>query len=111
MDIAFTGTVVTTLDGVIKQAAHAVSVVLIIFGCIDPSLRGDTMCPAWTVMEGEAFDVVSEFTQRSGGCGTCETCTNDDDFETQFIIGGHQGHGGFIFFPFGIYRAGRNFAI
>jgi len=86
MYIAFAGAVVAPFDGVVEEAVYAVAVVLIIFGSVDPSLGGNTVCAAGAVMERKALDVVAQFAEGCGSGSAGEAGTDDDDIEAEFVV-------------------------
>ena len=63
MDVGFTGAVVATLERVVEKSIHAIAVILVVLGCIDPSLCGNTVCTARRILETECFHFISQFTQ------------------------------------------------
>jgi hypothetical protein len=67
MYIGFPGSIITSFDGIIKESIYTVSIILVILGRIDASLRSDAVCSSRTVMEGEALYLVAQFTQGGSG--------------------------------------------
>ena len=64
--VGFTGTIVSTLDGIVEKAVDGVVVVLIVLCSVDTSLGCDGMGPAGGVADAENLDVVTKFTEGSG---------------------------------------------
>ena len=85
VDIAFARAEVAAFDRVVEQAVHAIAVVLVILGGIDPALGGNAVGAAWAVLNTERFDVVTELTK--GGCrrGSSQTGADDDDVVFPFV--------------------------
>ena len=60
VNIGFTGTVVASLYGIIEQPVDAVAIVGIVLGGIDPSLRGNAVSTARTVLDTEILHVEAQ---------------------------------------------------
>ena len=60
VDIRLAGAEVPSLDCVVKEAPDAVSIVLVILGGIDATLRGDGVGAAGTVVEAEGLHLIAE---------------------------------------------------
>ena len=73
VDVGFARAEVAAFYGVIEEAIDAVAVVLIIFCGVDAALRGDGVGAAGLILKAEAFDLVAELAERSGGRSACES--------------------------------------
>ena len=69
---------VAALDGVVKQTAHRVAVIAIIFRGIDATLRGDRVRAARAVLIAEAFHLIAQLGERRGGRSTGKAGADDD---------------------------------
>ena len=79
MHVGLTGTEVSALDGIVKQAVYGVTVTLIVFCGVDAPLSCNRVGTTRTVLKAKAADVVAKAAQ-SGGCrGSCKSTANDDD--------------------------------
>ena len=63
MHISFTTPVISALDGIIKETVHRVTIVLVILGRIDASLRGNGMRSTRRILETKCLNVVAHFSQ------------------------------------------------
>ena len=79
INIGFARAKIPAFDRVVKQAVDAVAVVLIIFGRIDPALRGDGMRPPRRILITEALYVVAKLAQGGRGGATSQAAADDDD--------------------------------
>ena len=109
--VCFAGAVVATFDCIVEETVYTIAVILIILSGVDTSLCCDAMRAAWAVMERKALDVIPQFAEGSSCSSAGETGADHDHIEAEFVVGGHEGDCGFILFPFGGDRAGRNFTI
>ena len=66
--VGLTAPEITALDGVLHEAGETVVVHFSSASSVDASLRGDTVCTAGCIVEGEGLDVVAQFTE-GGGAG------------------------------------------
>ena len=98
--IALAGAVVAAFDRIVKEAIDAIAVIGVVFSRVDAPLGSDTVRAARAIVEGETFDFVAEFSQRSGGGSARQASAHDDDLDASFIIGSHQVHGTAITRPF-----------
>ena len=53
VDVGLASAVVASLDGIFEEAFHAVAIVLVVFGGIDASLRGDGVCATGGILNAE----------------------------------------------------------
>src|SRR5207248_1898155 len=67
VNVRFSRTEIAALDRVVKQAEHAVAVVLIILGGIDSALRCDGMGATRRILITKTFHPITEFAQGSRG--------------------------------------------
>ena len=79
VDVGFPGAEIAPLDGVVEEAVHAVAVVLVVLGGVDPSLGRDRVRPARAVLEAEAEHLVPELPERGGGRGARQSRPHHDD--------------------------------
>ena len=100
INIALAGAVVAAFDRIVKEAIDAIAVIGIVFSRVDAPLGGDAVRAARAIVEGETFDFVAEFSQRSGGGSARQASAHDDDLDASFIIGSHQVHGTAVTRPF-----------
>src|SRR6185295_12301869 len=73
VDVRLARAEVAALHGVVKEAPHAVAVVLIVLGRVDAALRRDRVRAPRAVLITEAADVVAQLGQRRGGRSAGET--------------------------------------
>ncbi len=99
---------VSTFDRVIKQSAHAVSIVLVILGRVDSSLRRNAVGAARTVLKTKAFNLIAELSQGRGRAGSRKAGADDDDRDFSFVVWTYQLFAEPVPVPFGFQRAGRN---
>ena len=90
VNVGLTGTVVTTLHGVVEEAVNAVAIVLIVLGSIDTSLSGDGVCTTGRVLDAEVLYLEAHFAERSGSGGSGQTGADDDDVEFTLVLGVHK---------------------
>ena len=62
--VCFPAPVVASLDGIIEQAVHRVTVVLVVFGSVDAPLGRNGVGTPRAVLKTESLDVVAHFSQR-----------------------------------------------
>ena len=79
IDIRLARAEVTTLDGVVKQTAHRVAIVAIVFRGIDATLRSDRVRAARAVLIAKAFHLIAQLGERCGGRSTGKAGADDDD--------------------------------
>ena len=79
--VGLTAPEITALDGVLHEAGETVVVHFSSASSVDASLRGDTVCTAGCIVEGEGLDVVAQFTEGGGAGRAGESGTDDDDRE------------------------------
>src|SRR5262249_54872158 len=79
VDVGFTGTKIAALHGILEKTKHTVTVVAIVLCGVNPALRCDGMCAPWSVVIGEAVDVITLLTESSGGRRPSQSRTHDDD--------------------------------
>ena len=85
MDVCFPRSEVAALDGVVEQTVHGVAVVLVIFGRVDTSLRGNRVGAPWGILVAKGLHLVAEFSEGCG-CGCAgETSANDDNLKLAAI--------------------------
>src|SRR4029079_4681217 len=99
---------VSTFHSVIKQSTHAVSVVLVILGRIDSSLRRNAVGTARTILETKASHVIAKLSQGRGRAGSGKAGADDDDRDFSFVVRTYQFFAEPVPVPFGFQRAGRN---
>ncbi len=63
IDISFTAAKIAPLDGVVKQSPHAVAVVLIVLGGVDPALCRNAVRAAGRVLKAERLHIVTQLGQ------------------------------------------------
>ena len=69
MDVGLTGAVVAALDGVIEKPIHTVAVILIVFGGVDATLRGNRVGTTRRIVENDTGNLVAKVGERGGGGG------------------------------------------
>ena len=79
MDIGLTRAEVAALDGVVKQTAHRVAVVAIVFRGVDATLRGNRVRAARAILIAEAFHLITQLGERCCSRSTGKTGADDDD--------------------------------
>ncbi len=67
IDVGLAGAEVSAFHGVVKEAEHAVAVVLIILGGVDAALGGDGVRAPRRILKAEALNLVAQLAQRRGG--------------------------------------------
>ena len=87
VDVGLARPVVAALDRVVEQPVDRVAVALVVLGCVDASLRGDRVRPAWGVLVAEGLHDVAGFAERRGGRGAREAGADDDDREAAAVGG------------------------
>lgn len=73
------------LDGIIKQAIHTVTVILVILGGIDPALGCDRVCPAGAILIAECLYIIAQLTKGSGSGGPGQPGTHYNNGIFTFI--------------------------
>ena len=111
IDIRLARAEVATLDGVVKQTAHRVAVVAVVFRGVDAPLRGDRMRAARAVLITKAFHLIAQLGKRCGGRTTGQTGADDDHGKFPLVrrvdeLGVHLVLGPLLF-----KRAGWNLAV
>ena len=77
--IVLTRSKIAPLDRVVEQPINRVAVVLIILSCVDATLGGDGMRPAWRILKAKAFHSVAQLCQgRRRGCASQARSDYDD---------------------------------
>ena len=61
--VAFAGTVITTFDGIVKQAINAITIIAVVFCCIDTTLCRNRVGTTWTVLETKCLYIIAQFGQ------------------------------------------------
>ena len=79
MHIGLAGAVIAALDGVVEEAMHRITIVLVILGSVDAALSGHRMGATRGIMEHEVVHLVAQFGQGRRGAGTSQTGADDDD--------------------------------
>jgi hypothetical protein len=108
VDIGLAGPEVAAFDGVVEEAVDAVAIVAVVLGGVNPTLRGNRMGPARTVLEAEGFDLVAKLAERCGGRGARQTRPNDDYTELTLVGRIDQLHLLPVTAPLRSDRTGRN---
>ena len=86
MNIRFSRAKIATLYRIVEQAEDAVSVVLIVLGGVNSSLRCDAVRPARGILEAKAFNVIPEFTQCRCSRSACEAASDNDNVKFWPVI-------------------------
>ena len=100
VDISLAGTIVTTLHRVVEQAVDGVTIVLIALGGVDTTLSGDRVRTTGRVLNAEIIHVEAHLSERSGGRGTSQAGTDNDDVELQLVLRVDKTLMSLIFLPF-----------
>ncbi len=87
VDVAFAGTEVTTLDGVVEEAVVGVTIVLVVVGGVDATLSCDGVGATWAILVAEALDVVAKFCKCCSGSTTSKTRTYDEYGVLTTVVG------------------------
>ena len=77
-DICLARAEVAALDGVIKQTAHRVAVIAIVFRGVDATLRGDRVRATRAVLIAKAFHLITKLGERCSGSSTGKAGADDD---------------------------------
>jgi len=85
VDISLPGSVVSTLDGIVKQAVNRVTIILVILGRVDATLSGNGVSPAGGILDTEVQHIKAQLAQRGGGRSTCQPSADHDDVKSAFI--------------------------
>ena len=86
INIGFSGTVIPSLDGIVKKSVGRITIPLIVFCGIDPSLGSDRMRSSWRILKTKCFDIVTQFGQSRRGRCSCQTGTHHNDID-QTLVG------------------------
>ena len=111
MHVALTTAKVAAFNRVDKQAVDAVTITLIIFRCVDATLRGNRVGASCRVVKCKRINLVAKFGKRRSGRRTGKTCTNNDYFELALVVRVDKFCVGFIVVPLVAQRAFWNFRI
>ena len=58
--IGLTGAVVTTFDSIVKKSVDTISVIGIVFCCIDTTLGSYAMCTSGTIVKCKTFNSITQ---------------------------------------------------
>ena len=97
--VGFPAAVVASFDGVVKQTEHGVAVVLVVFGCVDATLRRNGVRTTGGILKAEGFHVVAQFCERSGGGAAGQARPYHNDVDASFVGGADQRHVAFVLGP------------
>ena len=111
VNVGFAGAEVAALDGVVKEAVNAVTVVLVILCGVDAALGGDGVGAAGAVLITEAADVEAHFAERCGGGASGKAAADDDDVIFAPVGGVDEAQVCLVGTPFVGERAGGNFCV
>ena len=85
IDIGLAGAKIPALDGVVKKTPDTVTIVLVVLGGVDAPLGGDAVGAEGAVLKTEAINLVTEFRKGSGGGGSGEPRSDNNDVEFPFV--------------------------
>ena len=108
VNICFTRAKISSLDRVIEETIRPVTVVLIVLGGIDSTLRSDRVGPACTVLVTEAFDVEALLAKGCRRRPSGETASDDDQLEFALVRGTDDLGVVLVGGPFAFQRTGRD---
>ena len=63
MNVGLSGAIIATLDGIVKQAMHRITVVLVILGRVNATLSSHRMGPTGGTVEHEVVHLVAQLGQ------------------------------------------------
>ena len=92
MHIRLAGPEIASLDSVVKQPPHAVAIVLIILGCINPTLRSNRVRPSWRVLVTKTVHIVAQLGQAGRSRSTGKAGTHNQNAELPLVGRVHQLH-------------------
>ena len=79
MHVGLAGAIIASLDGIVEQSMHRITVVLVILRCVDTSLSGHRMGATGGIVEHEVVHLVAQLGQGRRGAGTSQTGTDHND--------------------------------
>jgi hypothetical protein len=79
VNIGFPGSKISPLDGIVKEAMGTISIILVIFSGINPSLGCDGMSPSGRVLITKTVHIVSKFSESRGCRSPGQTGTYNND--------------------------------
>jgi len=111
MHVGLTGAVIAALDGVVEEAMHRITIVLVILGGIDATLCGHRVGATGGIMEHEVVHLVAQLGQGRRGAGTGQTGTDHDDLVLPLVGRVDQLGAELVFLPLVGQRTGGNLRI
>ena len=85
--VGLTGTEVATLHGIIEQAVHGVTVILIVMSSIHATLCSNGVSTTGAILVAEALYIVAELCKSSSGGATGKAGTHDENGILTAVIG------------------------
>ena len=85
--VGLAGAEVATLHGVVEEAVHGVTVVLVVVSSVDTTLSGDGVSAAGAVLVAEAVHIVTKLSQRGCSSATGQTGTHHEHRVLAAVVG------------------------
>jgi hypothetical protein len=85
INVGFTRAIISALNRIVEKVFDRVTIVWIVLGCIDPTLSGNRVSTASSVLNTKRENVVTKFGQSSSGRATGKSSTYYDNGELSFV--------------------------
>ena len=83
--IGFSGSEIAAFDGVVKKTPDTVTIILVVFGGVDPALSRNAVSTPGAVLNTEVFYVIAEFAEGCRGRTAGKTGSYHNDIIFSFI--------------------------